>query len=524
MKKKANWLWLAAPLALFGLACSPAQPPVEVDVTALAAPDDQPETQMPNAEVGVETEMIEEIWMVCRSGDSKVGYTYTRVEPIDHGNERQMRYSYEDRLTMKRFRDTTVVQTKLNSLETIDGRIIEFRTEMKTGPEAIVTEGRYADGELTLQTTTAGKQQKQAIPWNPDWGGFFADQRSLRKKPMKPRETRSLKALLPILNQVGEIRMKAAGYEAVSLSAGSRQLLRIDVEHDLGAARLKTMLWTDEDGKVWKMRDQQLGLEFHRTTKEVALGGDDATGLDLGSDIVVKVDRPLQSPHRTRRIVYGARLKDGEIASLFATGASQSVKAIDERTAELTVRAIRPDEPKEVNTAEEDQPKETDSVSSAMIQSDDARVVAMANAVAADETNPWEIAQALERHVKSKIHMKNYTTAMATAAEVAKSLEGDCTEHAMLLAALCRARKIPARVAIGLVYFSANQGFAYHMWTEAWIKDRWIPIDATLGQGGIGAAHIKFSHSSMHGANALGELLPVIQAIGRLDLEVVAVE
>ena len=518
MNRNAIWLWLVASVGLFGLACSPVQPPVEVDVTALAAPADQPETQTSNADEA------EEIWMVCQSGDSKVGYTYTRVEPIDDGNEQRTRYSYEDRLTMKRFRDTTVVQTKLNSLETSDGRIIEFRTEMKTGPTAIVTEGRYTDGELALQTTTAGKKEKQAIPWDPDWGGFFADQRLLRRKPMKPRETRSLKALLPILNQVGEIRMEAAGYEAVATLSGSRQLLRIDVEHDLGAARLKTTLWADEDGKVWKMRDQQLGLEFHRTTKEVALGGDDATGLDLGSDIVVNVDRPLQSPHRTRRIVYKARLKDGEIESLFATGVSQIVEPIDERTAEVTVRAIRPDEPKEITTAKEDQPKDEDSASSAMIQSDDALVVAMASAVAADETNPWDIVQALERHVKAKIHLKNYTPAMATAAEVAKSLEGDCTEHAMLLAALCRARKIPARVAIGLVYYAPDEAFAYHMWTEAWIKDRWIPIDATLGQRGIGAAHIKFSHSSMHGANALGELLPVIQAIGRLELEVVTVE
>ena len=40
----------------------------------------------------------------------------------------------------------------------------------------------------------------------------------------------------------------------------------------------------------------------------------------------------------------------------------------------------------------------------------------------------------------------------ATAAEVARSREGDCTEHAVLLAALARARGIPARVAMGLVY------------------------------------------------------------------------
>jgi len=489
---------LAATAALSGLACSPVPPQV--------------------------ADLADEVWMVCRSGDAKVGYSHLRVEPVKEHDSKRLRYSYEDRLTMKRFGDTTVVRTKLSSLETIDGCIIEFRSEMETGPQAIVTEGRYDDGELAIQTETAGKTEKHRIAWNSEWGGFFADQRSLRKKPMKPRETRSMKALVPILNQVGEIQMEAVGYEAVSLPSGSRRLLRIDVTHDFGTAKLKTLLWTDEAGRAWRMRDLQLGLEFHRTTKEVALGGDDAGGFDLGSDIVVKVNRQLESPHRTRRIVYRARLKDGEIESLFATGASQSVKAVDNHTADVTVQVIRPDEPKEISVAAEDRPTEADSAPSSLVQSDDALVMAMASAAAADETNPWDIVCALERHVRAKIRRKNYSTAMATAAEVAKSLEGDCTEHAMLLAALCRARKIPARVAIGLVYYAADGGFAYHMWTEAWIEDRWIPVDATLGRGGIGAAHIKFAHSSMHGANALGELLPVVKAIGRLELEVVTVE
>ena len=148
----------------------------------------------------------------------------------------------------------------------------------------------------------------------------------------------------------------------------------------------------------------------------------------------------------------------------------------------------------------------------------------MARSVSADETDPWTLACALERAVKQKIRLKNYSTALATAAEVAKSLEGDCTEHAMLLAALCRARKIPARVAVGLVYYPPDRAFAYHMWTEAWLGDRWMPLDATLGRGGIGAAHLKLASTSLSGVNAYADLLPIVQAIGQLELEIVSVE
>ena len=91
----------------------------------------------------------------------------------------------------------------------------------------------------------------------------------------------------------------------------------------------------------------------------------------------------------------------------------------------------------------------------------------------------------------------------------------------MLLAALCRARKLPARVAFGLVYYPPEKGFAYHMWNEVWIADRWVPMDATLGQGGIGADHIKLGDSNLAGGSPLADLLAVIQVFGRLELEVV---
>jgi len=526
MTKKLRWLLFAAPVALFSPACSSSIHPADADGSTVAATThDQPErlTETDSSD-NREKDAPEEIWMVYHAAGAKVGYSHTRVEPVTENGEKRLRYSFNDQLTMKRFGDTTVVRTKLTSLETTDGRIVDFRSEVMIGPGPAVTEGRYADGKLLVHVATQDKTEKHSIPWDPKWGGFFADQRSLRKEPMKPKETRRLKALLPVVNQVGEICLNAVGYEAAKLPSGSRQLMRIDVTIDLGGTQLKTILWADESGRVWKTRDLQLGLEAYRTTKEDVLSGENITALDLGNSIVIRVDRRLEDPHRTRRIVYRARLKEGKIESLFAIGATQSVKTINDRTSEVTVRAIPVRGPLDLDVAEADRPTKADSTPSTWIQSDDVRVMTMAGEAAPDKTDTWDVACALERHVRRSIRLKNYSTAMASAAEVAKSLEGDCTEHAMLLAALCRARRIPARVAIGLVYCPADNGFAYHMWTEAWIEDRWVPLDATLGLGGIGAAHLKFAHSSMHGISALAELLPVIKAIGRLELEIVSVE
>jgi transglutaminase-like putative cysteine protease len=239
---------------------------------------------------------------------------------------------------------------------------------------------------------------------------------------------------------------------------------------------------------------------------------------------MVRVQRRLPNAHQTKRAVYRARLRDGDIADLFMNAGGQSVKVTGPETAEVSVVAVRPDSPALNALQGDDPPAAADKQASVMIQSDDPRVVALARSVAPQETDAWALARQLEQFVKRSIRLKNYSTAMATAAEVAVSREGDCTEHSVLLAALCRARGIPARVAVGLVYYPPSSAFAYHMWTEVWIQDRWVPLYATLGLGGTGAAHLKFSHSSLQGTGAYAEMLPVIQAIGRLHIDVVSVD
>ncbi len=129
---------------------------------------------------------------------------------------------------------------------------------------------------------------------------------------------------------------------------------------------------------------------------------------------------------------------------------------------------------------------------------------------------------ALERATRELITKPDYAHGFASAAETIDSGAGDCTEHALLLAALARARGIPARVVTGLVY--VDRKFLFHMWTKVYIDGRWIPLDGTLARGGIGAAHLKLSHSNLQGASAFGSMLPVAQVAGRLKIEILEVE
>lgn len=80
-------------------------------------------------------------------------------------------------------------------------------------------------------------------------------------------------------------------------------------------------------------------------------------------------------------------------------------------------------------------------------------------------------------HIDNKIYSRGFDLA----AQVAESGEGDCTEHAVLLAALARSFEYPARVTLGVVLIEDRRSVsAYgHAWTEIYVDGGWQIADAT---------------------------------------------
>ena len=128
----------------------------------------------------------------------------------------------------------------------------------------------------------------------------------------------------------------------------------------------------------------------------------------------------------------------------------------------------------------------------------------------------WDKAKSVERWVRQNMQAVEFSQAMATADNVAKTLSGDCTEYAMLAAAMCRAVGVPSRTVLGLVYAPGPGGkpfLAYHMWFEVYAEGQWLPLDATLGQGGIGPGHVKIADHSWHEERTFAPLLPVLRVL-----------
>ena len=466
------------------------------------------------------------VWDITYMQGRQVGYGWTSVTNQTRNQKNVLKIEGYSRLSVQRFGQVFKAETRFTSTETPDGRLVRFSSEMPQGDLPMKSSGRVASDTLELSVTSQGESLDQKIPWRDEYGGPYAVELSLMTRPMAPGEKRSLSHFDVGVGMLAATTLTAKDYEDVELPGGIQELVRIDSTMDFAGQTLKAVLWADRSGEVLKTRINAMGLDLEvvRATEAEALAGSGDYSFDLGKDVLVAVDRSLANPHDTRRVVYRLTLKDADPCGAFPCGDSQSIEPVDENTARMTVWAIRPGTDWGNRDAEDDPPTDDDREPNALVQSDDPLVVKMSQEAKGDEKDPWQAAIAMESYVSGHMTRSGFSTAFASAAEVAKSREGDCTEHAVLLAAMARAAGIPARVAMGLVYYQEARAYAYHMWTEVHVDGRWIPLDATLGKGGIGAAHLKVAQTNLKGASPYVGFLPVLKIIGQLKIEIEEVE
>jgi hypothetical protein len=171
---------------------------------------------------------------------------------------------------------------------------------------------------------------------------------------------------------------------------------------------------------------------------------------------------------------------------------------------------------------------------SAYLESTSPEVRRLAMEAVDGEKNPVRAAHRIERFVEYYITKKDLNVGFASAEETARSREGDCTEHAVLCAAMGRAAGLPTRCVLGLGYIPPGEAeptisnavdtktgiFGFHMWAEADIgHDRWVPMDAALG--GFDVGHIAIFKSALAEIDPMVDLnMPILTLMENLHITV----
>lgn len=500
--------WLPCCLVCLACGCAPsAAPPAERPV--------------PTPDAGSTSNAVPaETWEICLLAGAPAGYVHTQRTAPEGAADSGVAVHSESRLRLRRSGDVNELRVTLDSSETPAGRLLSFRCQTQFDRQTILVSGESAAGKLQVRTEQSGQTTTSEIAASENLGGFFAIERSLGEQPLQPGQTREVELLFPGLGEVLVARATLAAIdweETPWLTGPPRRLLRTEVVTRLPQGNpLQTTLWTDERGEVLKSFVTALEQTTYRTTRELALAALSGDSPDLNVASLVPAPQQVQL-HAARSARFHLRLEHGDVRQVFPGAAAQRVVRDDAGGVMLQTRAVRPTT-ELAGWPSEPPPTAADLAGNRWMQTDDPYLANLAQTVAGGTTDRWQQCLALERWVFEHLAKGDFSQTFATASETARTGRGDCTEHALLLATLARVLGIPSRVAAGLVYVGDRQAFGFHLWTEVWVADRWIGLDATLGRGGLGAGHLKLSQADLAGGSLTACLLPVSDVLGQLTI------
>jgi hypothetical protein len=488
-----------------------------------------------------EAKPLLETWQAGYFEGLKVGHMHTLSREVTRGGKKVIRTLLQMDLVVKRYGSVIPIRAEQISEETSDGKVLYLHLAHYLAKDSKkTTTGVVKGGKLALTTNT--DDMETTVPWNDEAIGYYAQQVIFSKKKIKPgdsfksvtyelmlRENISYTYNAKDNEKVDKLVQKKKGKDFEIVRAPAT-LMRVEMVPDkvkVGETEVQlptNVIWVD--AKLNMVRQQfefpGVGLvTFYHTTKEAALKEGVAPELlpDLGLNISIPLKQTIDDPYETTRAEYRITLKE-KLDKVFAKDDRQELLEEKGKSFRLVVKAIR--EPKKVDNPVE--PSKEYLESNQFIDSNNARVRATARTAVGKETDPWKKARKLEKWVSDNMKPSN-AAGFPSASQICRDMEGDCRQHAILLAGLCRASGIPARTAVGMIY-ARRKGqspfFAFHMWTEVAIDGQWLALDAVLGKGSVGATHLKMADHSWNKTATLAPLLPVAGALGKIQIEVIS--
>ena len=379
------------------------------------------------------------------------------------------------------------LSSRETSEETADGKPLGFQSVTKlSGGEATI-EGTLRDRTLVVKTNTGGATQQREMPW-PE-GALLPEGLRLAglREGLAPGTKYRALAFQPSSLDVAEIETRVGAPESVDLPAGKRSLTAIQQTLSLSGTPVESRLWVDAEQTVHKLTMPVIGVELVLLACDRTCATAPNQGTDIFDRTLMMSPRALSRAELDRGMRYVLAPSDGGASLKLPETGEQRVTSSGEQIVVEITPAPR--------AAHEGGPTPQDHAPNDWLQSKAPEVEALAKKAAAGERDPGAQMRRLETFVRGYIRNKTLGVGYASALEVVRKPEGDCTEHAVLLAALGRSLGIATRVVDGLAYAPGFAGkdrvFVPHAWVQAWVGGRWQSFDAALP--GFDAGHIALS-------------------------------
>ena len=465
-------------------------------------------------------------WAVVHMNGAKIGYSHSTM--ARDGD--LIRTEMTMKLELGRVGQPITIGVSQFTTETLDGIPVDFGSQQNMATMTVTMKGEVKDGKVVIIQSQFGMDQEQTFDFPKgalmSWGlfresllrGFDA---GTKYESIVYEPAIRMDDAITASTSVGEIE----AFEQFGKKMTGRRVVVV-METPLGS--MEVISWVDDRGLPLRSKVPMPGLgnlEILATDQKTSLA--DFIPAEIFLATMVQANRSIDK-RTADRVRYRIRAKDEkvEIGEL-PSSAGQTATTNSDGSVDVVVTRIshKPSDPGSEKTGTPAPAEYLDG--NLMINIADPQLVAIAEDASRGETEPFALGDNLRRFVTDYVKNKNLNVGFATASEVCRNKEGDCSEHGVLLAALGRLCKLPSRVAVGVVYLPSYGGktnvFGYHMWTQFYIDNRWIDFDAALRETQCSPTRIAFATSSLK-HNGLADLsLPLISKIGAIDIEIVEV-
>ncbi len=500
-----------------------------IPIVTLALTPALPALDIDNPPVGV----FSDEWYALMIQGRKSGHMHATLERVKTTSGDVIRSKSTMVLSAGRSDQSITVSVASQSEETIDGKPLSFTNTQKLGFIPKTVSGRFKDGKVIITSGQFG-QTSQPRTYDMPEGALmsWALYREQVKRGLKPGTKYSLLMYDPMTAEDRAIRATVEIFDKERLDLFGRTVeavrtrQTVSLKTFLGEVPVETTTWIRPDGETVKMEMSMMGIPFEMLacSKPVALAKDDPSDL-MDQTLVTVRDRIDPSVDTIRYRITGTGQGDHSVAEIPQTS-MQRVEGRDNGAILLRVTRLSAARRPATQPAELTEPeRKLYLAATPILDYTDPEVARLVKQAAGDEKDPRRLISRLREFVSEYIEKKSLGVGFATAGEVARSREGDCTEHGVLLAALGRGVGIPSRLATGLVYTDEFNGrrnvFVGHLWTQFFIDGQWIDQDPALRQGDLDPTHITLSVNPASDTGVADLVGSLWLTMGQLKIEVV---
>jgi len=402
-------------------------------------------------------------------------------------------------ITISRLNVPVTISITETSIETTDGKPLGFEAVQALSMMTMKVAGTVNEqGMVNLTVSSMGGEQKSTFKW-PSGAVMAEGLRLLQlKKGLKEGCSYTAKVFSPTIMRAVDVEIYVGPKQNVDLLGRVVALTEVTTTIKMpGAGEVVSIGYVDNNLRLQKNIMPMMGIQIEMIScaKEFALGANGV--LELMDKMFLVSPAQLDNVNSAKAISYHLVPTENTNSLEIPSNDNQKVRRLKNGGAIVTVKPVRASAGARFPYRGRDKTILEAMKPARFVQSDSMEIIKLAHRAVGKTKDAAEAVKRIEAFVAKYIENKSLSIGYASAVEVTASRQGDCSEFAVLTAAMCRAVGIPAQVVMGIAYVKDFAGlqnrFGGHAWVQAYVGGKWVGVDAAFksaGRGGYDPGHI----------------------------------